>query len=43
VAEARALAAELLGLRTAAEVADTLRKEMRRHFPEEFEQLAAVP
>jgi phosphoenolpyruvate-protein phosphotransferase (PTS system enzyme I) len=31
--DARALAGEVLGLRTAAEVADTLRKEMRRRFP----------
>lgn len=42
-AEARALVGELLGLRTAAEVADTLRKEMQRRFPDEFELLAAVP
>jgi phosphotransferase system enzyme I (PtsI) len=35
--EARALAGEVLGLRTAAEVADTLRKEMRRRFPEDLE------
>jgi phosphoenolpyruvate-protein phosphotransferase (PTS system enzyme I) len=42
-AEARALVAELLALRTAGEVADSLRKEMRRCFPEEFELLAAVP
>lgn len=34
--EARALAGEVLGLRTAAEVADTLRKEMRRRFPAEL-------
>lgn len=42
-AAARALAGELLGLRTAAEVADTLRKEMRRRFPDEFEPAPAVP
>jgi phosphotransferase system enzyme I (PtsI) len=35
--EARALAGEVLGLRTAAEVADLLRKEMRRRFPDELE------
>jgi phosphotransferase system enzyme I (PtsI) len=35
--DARDLAAEALGLRTAAEVADLLRKEMRRRFPEPFE------
>jgi phosphotransferase system enzyme I (PtsI) len=35
--EARALAAEALNLRTAAEVADLLRKEMRRRFPDELE------
>ncbi len=43
VGEARVLVAELLALRTAAEVADSLRKEMRRCFPEEFELLAPVP
>ncbi|HEY8493947.1 MAG TPA: phosphoenolpyruvate--protein phosphotransferase [Myxococcota bacterium] len=36
-ADARDLAGEALGLRTAAEVADLLRKEMRRRFPEPFE------
>jgi len=36
-AQARALAAELLELRTAAEVGEELRKEMRRRFPDEFE------
>jgi phosphotransferase system enzyme I (PtsI) len=34
--DARALARELLDLRSAAEVADRLRKEMLRRFPEEF-------
>ena len=34
--EARGLARELLGLRSAAEVADRLRKEMLRRFPQEF-------
>jgi phosphotransferase system enzyme I (PtsI) len=35
--DARALAGEVLGLRTAAEVTDALRKEMRRRFPGELE------
>jgi phosphotransferase system enzyme I (PtsI) len=35
--EARALAGEVLGLRTAAEVADALRKAMRRRFPGELD------
>lgn len=34
--DARALAGEVLALRTAAEVVDTLRKEMRRRFPAEI-------
>ncbi len=34
--DARALARELLGLRSAAEVADRLRKEMLRRYPQEF-------
>jgi phosphotransferase system enzyme I (PtsI) len=42
-AEARALLGELLTLRTAAEIADTLCKEMRRRFPEEFEPTSPVP
>lgn len=42
-AEARSLLAELLALRTAAEIGDTLGREMRRRFPEEFESAAAVP
>jgi phosphotransferase system enzyme I (PtsI) len=41
-AEARAIASELLSLRTAAEVADALRKEMRRRFPDAFEPIPAV-
>jgi phosphotransferase system enzyme I (PtsI) len=35
--DARALAGEVLGLRTAAEVVDALRKEMHRRFPGELE------
>lgn len=34
---AEGLAGEVLGLRTAAEVADRLRKEMRKRFPDELE------
>jgi len=34
--EARTLARDLLGLRSAAEVADRLRKEMLRRYPQEF-------
>jgi phosphotransferase system enzyme I (PtsI) len=41
--EARALAGEVLSLRTAADVADFLRKEMRRRFPDEFEPAPALP
>jgi phosphotransferase system enzyme I (PtsI) len=41
--EARSLAMELLSLGTTAEVADHLRKEMRRRFPEEFEPQPVVP
>jgi len=41
--EARALAAGLLELRTAAEVGEELRKEMRRRFPDEFEPTSRVP
>jgi phosphotransferase system enzyme I (PtsI) len=41
--EARALAAGLLQLRTAAEVGEELRKEMRRRFPDEFEPTSRVP
>lgn len=36
-ADARLLASELLGQPTAAEVADRLRKELQRRFPDEFE------
>ena len=41
--EARALASGLLQLRTAAEVGEELRKEMRRRFPDEFEPDSRVP
>jgi phosphotransferase system enzyme I (PtsI) len=41
--QARALAAGLLRLRTAAEVGEELRKEMRRRFPDEFESTPRVP
>jgi len=41
--EARALASALLRLRTAAEVGEALRKEMRRRFPDEFEPDSRVP